>query len=355
MKMPNIKLIKEPGYIFDLLFIFFLKYNTEYCMEMFVNQKKETEDKEFYQRILKDFSPISDDLYVFFHAQKNGRCFFAHSYFDHYKNNFTSDYNFEFLQRELSNYDEVVRRAVQFYFYDLSEEEMETCIHSNVKFFEVIKNSDYTDTEKSRFYEFFINPSPYIQKLQYELMAKEVQLSAYYEKNYLSILDAYNQLTIDILIDQLKPLKDLSFFKNDGSQLLVSFCLINRVCIRYMPATDCISYLLGVEYLSKIETIQHSDASVKLNEFGSALSEESRVKMLDLMLEKNEITCKDLERTFNFSGSTAYHHLTILLKYGVIKTRNEGKTIFYSVNNKRFDAVIDVLNKYSSNKKGAMQ
>lgn len=355
MKMPNIKLIKEPGYIFDLLFIFFLKYNTEYCMEMFVNQKKETEDKEFYQQILKDFSPISDDLYVFFHAQKNGRCFFVHSYFDHYKNNFTSDYNFEFLQRELSNYEEVVRRAVQFYFYDLSEEEMETCIHSNVKFFEVIKNSDYTDTEKSRFYEFFINPSPYIQKLQYELMAKEVQLSAYYEKNYLSILDAYNQLTIDILIDQLKPLKDLSFFKNDESQLLVSFCLINRECIRCMPMVDASVYLLGNEYMSGIEAIQSACEPINLYEVGTALSEESRVKMLDLMLEKNEITCKDLERTFNFSGSTAYHHLTILLKYGVIKTRNEGKTIFYSVNNKSFDAVIDVLNKYSSNKKGTMQ
>ena len=94
---------------------------------------------------------------------------------------------------------------------------------------------------------------------------------------------------------------------------------------------------------------------VKLDEFGSALGEESRVRMLDFMLERKEITCKDLERTFNFSGSTAYHHLTILLRYGVVKTRNEGKTVLYSVNQTHFDAVVKVLKKYTTEGKTIKQ
>ena len=355
MKMPNIKLIKEPGYIFDLLFIFFLKYNTEYCMEMFVNKKKETEDKEFYQRILKDFSPISDDLYVFFHAQKNGRCFFSYSYFTHYKKQFTSSYNFEFLQKELSNYPELIQRLIRFYFYELTDEDVENCVNSNVTLFEIIKKSDYSDTEKSRLYEFFMNPIPYIQKLQYELMTKEIQLSVYYEKNYSLIFDAYNGLTVDLLIDQLKPIKDYSFMKNEETHLYISFGLLNSELINIIRANEGVVAVLGIDYLKGGKEIEEKKISIKIDEFGSALSEESRVKMLDMMLERGEITCKDLERSFNFSGSTAYHHLTILLKYGVIKTRNEGKTILYSVDNKSFDAVIDALSKYSSNKKGELQ
>ena len=182
--MQKIKLIKEPAYIYDLLFVFFLKYNTESCMKHFVNKENAEEEKAFYEQVLKDFSPISDDLYVFFHAQQNGRCFLTHSYFTHYKSQFTTDYNFEFLQKELSNYPEVIKRLINFYFYDLTEEEVEACTSSNVELFEVIKRSNYSDTERSRLYEFFMNPNPYIQKLQYELMSKQLQLAVYYEKNY---------------------------------------------------------------------------------------------------------------------------------------------------------------------------
>ena len=348
--MQNLKIIKDPGYISDLLFVFFLKFNKEYCLEHFVNQKKEKEDKAFYEQIIKDFASDSDDLYVFFHALDNGQCFITRNYFYPYKQKFASDYNFAFLQNELSDYPQVIKKVMRFYFHNLTDEDIESFINSNAKLFDVIKKSDYTDTEKSRLYEFFINPIPYIQTLQRELMVKEIQLSAYYEKNYSKIFDAYNKLTIDILIDQLMPLKDYNFLKNDTVQSYLSFSLLNYEFINFVSLNDGGVILLGVNYLDGIEAIQSRKVNVKLDEFSVALSEVSRVMMLDLMLENGEISCKDLERIFNFSGSTAYHHLTILLRYGVIKTRNEGKTILYSVNTKNFDSFINQLKKYSGRK-----
>jgi len=321
-------------------------------MENFVYKMKETEDRAFYEQIIKDFSPISDDLYVFFHAQQNGLCFFTYSYFYPYKELFLSNYNASFLQQELSDYPKVIRKVIQYYFHELTEEQTDSCLNSNVMLFEIIKKSDYSDTEKSRFYEFFMDPIPYIQKLQYELMAKEVQLSAYYEKNYSLIFEAFNGLTIDILIDQLKPIHDCNFFKNEATQIYLAFCLLNNKCINFVQISDGAVGIFGVNYLDGVKEFQGRKLSIKLDEFGAALAEESRVKMLDLMLEKGEITCKDLEKIFSFSGSTAYHHLTILLKCGVIKTRNEGKTILFSVNNRCFDVVIDILRKYSSRRKG---
>jgi len=353
--MNKIQLLKEPGYIYDLMFVFFLKYNTEYCMENVVNKSREKEEKEFYQQVLQDFSPISDDLYVFFHALKNGKCFLTYNYFTNYKNQFVENYNFEFLKNELSNYSEVTERLFRFYFHNLSDSEVVACFGSNVKLFEVIKKSDYSDTEKSRLYEFFMDPVPYVQKLQYELMLKEIQLSVYYEKHYSSIFEAYNKLTLDILIEQLKPIRDYEFLKKEENELYLSFCLLNNGSINLMLIEKGALGLLGTHYLNVVKEIQAPKTSIKLDEFGTAISEASRVAMLDLMLEKGEITCKDMEKAFHFSGSTAYHHLTILLKCGVVKTRNEGKTVLYSVNDKYFDVAIDILSKYSEKRKGVKQ
>ena len=350
--MNKIQLLKEPGYIFDLLFVFFLKYNKECCMDNFIDPKKEKEDTEYYEQVIKNFDPISDELYVFFHALKNKQCFMTLNYFYRFKNAFSTNYNIFVIQDALSDYSDVVKRVITYYFYQLSAEEVEKCAQSNVQLFKVIKQSDYSDTEKSRLYEFFAEPVWYIQKLQYELMEKEVQLRTFYEKNYSRILEAYSNLTIDVLTEQLTPVKDLSALKNCEDQLQTSFCLINKNCVNFVSVENGVVLVMGVEYINGVQAIQNKVATVKIDEFGSSLAEENRVKMLDLMLEKGEITCKDLERIFNFSGSTAYHHLTILLKNGVIKTRNEGKTILYSVNSKCFDVAIDILSKYSSGGKG---
>ena len=67
-----------------------------------------------------------------------------------------------------------------------------------------------------------------------------------------------------------------------------------------------------------------------------------------MLLEKPEITCKELERVFSFSGSTAYHHLSILTKSGALKLRNEGKIIYYSLNRLFFDSMIDLLKAFSN-------
>lgn len=350
--MKNIKLIKNPGYMFDLFFIFFLKYNTEYCMDTLLNNKKRQEDQTYYKEILKLFEPISDDLYVFFHALQNKQCFMTLNYFYKYKTLFLTDYSLTTVQDALANHAEVTKNVISYYFYKLTEEDVDACLASNKHLFKIIKDSDYSDTEKSRLYEFFMDPGWHIQKLQYELMSKDLILNRFYEKNYPRILEAHNNITVDSLVEQLKPIDNLDFLKKGDIEGALSFCLLNKYCLNCVSLKNGIIYLLGDEYAVGIEATANRKSSVKLDEFGSALSEENRVKMLDLMLERGEISCKDLERIFNFSGSTAYHHLTILMKSGVIKTRNEGKTILYSVNAECFNVVIDILSKYSAGKKG---
>ncbi|WP_249313582.1 ArsR/SmtB family transcription factor [Congzhengia minquanensis] len=344
--MSQIRLLKEPGYIYDLLFIFYLRFNKQYYINMLENSGKQA-DVKFFNDILEKFSDIPDDLYVFFHAIENGRCFFATQYFNPYKEQFTTTYNFKLIQKELTDSDQLLRALIRFYFYEISDEKIDACMNSTLELFSLIKTSHYSTEVKSKLYEFFIHPEPYVRTLHFELIAKEFMLSQYYEKNYQKILDVYNQTTFEILSKKLKGLDDLKFIKkNNQESLYVSYCLINKFSLNFFGVREGVVYLLGYDYLSILDFVKNK-TDLSLLDFGNALCEESRVKILELLLEREEVTCKDLEKIFSFSGSTAYHHITMLTRIGLVKTRNEGKTILYGLNRKYFSAIIGVLSRYS--------
>ncbi len=347
--MPNIKLLKEPGYIYDLSFLFLWRFNPEVCREEFALYLKS--DSEYFLKITKEFGDISDELYVFFHALESERCFFLMHYFSEYQNRFATDYSMGLVQKELSDYPTVIRRMIGFYFPDLQAEKIEKCAMSAGELFEVIKLSDYSDTEKLRLYEFFINPVPYIQKLQFELMQKHVLLSAYYEKNYTKMLSAFNELSFDMLSEQFGSHFDFSFIQEKNETFYLSYCLLRKNCISFFPNQCGLVCCLGTDYATTLRYLSKRTEGVKLEEIGAALSEASRVKILDVILERGEITCKELEKVFEFSGSTAYHHLMVLTKSKVLKTRNEGKTVYYSINERHIDATMDALKKYSSQRR----
>ena len=348
--MAQIRLLKEPGYIYDLLFIFILKFNTKLCIEDLGNDDKLSENIKYFNDLLEQFPDIPEELYVFFHTLENGRCFMTTQYFRPYKEQFTTTFNFKFLQNELTDKDRLIRKLIRFYFYELSDEAVEECMNSRTAIFLRIKDSKYSEEEKNRLYEFFIAPDSCVQTLHFELMAKEFMLSQYYEKNYEKILNVYNQTTFEVLSENLKGIDNLDFIERDKQELYVSYCLLRKYCLHFFGVEEGVVYILGYDYLSIIDFVQNRK-SLSILDLGNAICEESRVKILDLLLNREEVTCKDLEKIFSFSGSTAYHHITMMLKFGLVKTRNEGKTILYSLNRKYFDAIIDVLSKYSSRKR----
>ena len=341
--MKKIHLLKEPGYIYDLIFVFCLKFNTELYIDTLPDSEKKEENVKFFKDALERFGDIPNDLYVFFHALETGRSFLPTFYFNPYKDQFATDYNFQYLQEELCDHDRLVRRIIKFYFYELDDEAVEQCASSLNHVFSAIKNSDYSEEEKNKLYEFFIDPSRYIQLLQYELMQKEIILSEYYKDNYQKIIDVYNQTTFESLTTQLKDFEDISV-DNDMDAVYVSYCLLNKFCVSLWTLESGFLPLLGREYMSILGYAKDVSKETDLCGFATALCEESRVRILNFLLEREEITCKDLEKEFSFSGSTAYHHINIMTRSGLVKTRNEGKTILYSVNKKYVSGVVDVLN-----------
>lgn len=72
-------------------------------------------------------------------------------------------------------------------------------------------------------------------------------------------------------------------------------------------------------------------ASISCVDFCKALGDETRQRILEMLLEKGEMCVSDLVDAFHVSQPTISHHLTLLKNAGLVINRRDGKQIFYSI------------------------
>ena len=331
--------------MYDLIFIFFYYFNRNYCLDNFINHNKAEAEINFYNGAMYEFSEIPDDLFLFFNIKDNGRCFFTTHYFAAYKTRLAFEYNLTFIQRLLLNYDDVIKNMMTYYFCDLDENKVTLCLNSVQETAKLIKASDYSEKIKNGLYDFFINPIPLIEKLNKSLMSVESLLSKYYERNIQTITETQNQITVENLIEDMKESKKHDYSFDSFSDIYISICLLNKICVYTFFSESEALILLGYDYKEYHKFLESQQNLIALDEVANVLSEKNRIKILDLMLEKDEISIKDLE-SLSISNTNAYYHITMMLKINIIKARNEGKTVVYSINKNQFKAVANTINKY---------
>lgn len=345
--MGKVKFLREPGYIFDLFFLFTLKFNKEYCLTNFINYNKSSDDTDYYNRLLKDFPEISDELILFFYIKNNGKSLITEYYYEPYKVDFISGkYNLSIIQDALSDYEQVKENLIRFYFMDIDEVTLLECKSSILAVNKLIKDSDYSGDLKSALYSFFIEPSSIIRKLSYELMQKELILSQKYDENYKLLNELQQNFNFDILSDGLKNFNNQNGNIDCFDEVYITFCLYNKNCIKTLYFDNESIVILGFDYIDLIEYLIIQNRLPELETFGNAVSETNRIGILDLMLQKGEITIKDLEQEFGFTGTNAYYHLSLMIKAGMLRTRNKGRTVLYSINKSYFQVLCDLLGKY---------
>src|SRR6266536_5576720 len=60
-----------------------------------------------------------------------------------------------------------------------------------------------------------------------------------------------------------------------------------------------------------------------------ALSDPTRMEMLEMIVERGEIGCAEFDEHFPLSKSTISYHTKLLNAAGLIETRREGRYFFY--------------------------
>lgn len=346
-KMRSIKFLKEPGYIFDLFFLFVLNFNKEYCLSNYINYDKSSEDTNYFKNLLNDFPPISDELILFFHLMDNKKCFMTTYYFDPYHKDFTSGkYNISVVQEALNDYEQVTENLIRFYFKDIDDETLQKCKNSLPLINQLIKNSSYNSDIKSALYSFFIEPAPILRRLSYELMEKDFNLNQKYNNNpkYAELQETFDfEFVSDGLGNDINTTADFETFHTFYS----SFCIFNKNIIKTILLDNIVILLLGSDYKDIIKVLSAQQKAPELETFGNAISETNRINVLNYILNMEEITIKDLEQEFGFTGTNAYYHLSLMIKAGLLKTRNRGRTVLYSINKDYFQRLCETLSKYS--------
>lgn len=84
------------------------------------------------------------------------------------------------------------------------------------------------------------------------------------------------------------------------------------------------------------------DNASKASALLKAISHESRLLILCLLLRK-EMTVGELAEYSDLSQSAFSQHLSVLRKEGLVKTRKEAQTVFYSLNDPSVKKILETL------------
>lgn len=110
---------------------------------------------------------------------------------------------------------------------------------------------------------------------------------------------------------------------------------MNSYSLTIIPATENDTEL-------KIDTLRIKKASINVR----AINHKLRQVILKLIGERDNITVTEIFLHLHLEQSVASQHLAILRKAGYVKTKREGKFIYYSVNRQKmleFNKFVDDL------------
>ena len=347
--MRDIKILRNPGYIYDLFYVYSLYYNYAYHQEKDMLDKNRDVSLKHIDKIRYTFPMKHLDLDLFFRINEKGVEFMSTYYFAKCIDDFSTEYSFNYVIRKLANTNELVKNLFEFYFPDFVCPGIEYLQSEQMNVARLVEKSDYDSDMKVRLYSFIIDPQRFINNLMHELMASEAVLNQYYESNAHRILEMYDMLDPEYVEQNFEGgVIDKSIFNTDQN-LYATFCLLSNCCLRYINNQNILLFVLGVDFKEYLKELNDLDqqGDLDLCGFCRALGDEGRMDIINLLIEKGEVTSKDLERTLKFSGSTAYYHLSLMIKFGVVKTRHDGRLIYYSLNKDKFRVAAGELYRYA--------
>lgn len=81
--------------------------------------------------------------------------------------------------------------------------------------------------------------------------------------------------------------------------------------------------------------------------FFRALGDETRLKILNLLKDREELNVSEVCKEIEKEQGTVSHHLACLRNCGLVTTRREGKSIIYSLNGKdRIHTILELADRH---------
>lgn len=350
--MKNIMFSKEPGQLFDLYFLFTLRFNKEFCLAKFANPEKYPDDFMYYNSLLQKFSPINDDFSIFFELPESQKGFFSTYYFDPYiEQCFNGSFTFKTLQELLRDTTQVAHNLAEFYLKQNADRVFEDEIPCIEKLDAALQECHLKPNIMVGLYRFFMHPETILKKLTSALFFIKRELDLIYDKNtdkLEKLQKGLNSEHLERVATVLKKGRHQSIDITYCSNARISFVLLHKNCLKTEFNNNSADILFGSDYLGIIEYLADKNKALDPTIIGNTIAEPNRIKILDYLLQRGETSIKDITKEFKFTHTNTYYHISLMLKSGILKSRNQGRTVFYSVNKAFFRDLINALEKYSN-------
>lgn len=351
-RILHAKYLKEPGYISDLIFLFCIYFNKKHILNSFVNYDKAKEDITFYNEIYNKIGLVPSKLALFFHFKIDTGCLISKYYLCKQADIFLEDEpvtvkRFTELFQDTKRMTEAVNK---FYFPKAEQEEMEQMSLQDIA--EMLETMDYSNDLKYQILNYYIRPEDTIQLLIDMMREKEPIVQEYYKKFEDTLQQMVEEFDIYQTIENLKRVPGRQYSLELFDPIYYSVCVLNKICVQFLYLETDVITLLGWDYPQFLAFLLHQSEEIELDLCGKILSEENRIKIIDRLLERGEITKAEVVNMLGISMTATHYHMDMMVQARMLTVRNEGRTMYHSLNRKYFDQVIDMLMKYSTKKKG---
>lgn len=341
--MVNIKYLRQPGFVYDLMTIFMLRFNRSRWDDLFINKNKTKDDFSFYNNILREFPVKNEDISIFFIDVEEKGCFFTRLNAFNDPLNIFSDYDLDFILAEISKADDFSQKLADFYLpnsgliVNLNDREFYT------KLLELVQATNYSDKTKNKLLSYFINPEKVLVNLKSELIEKKVLLIQYYQRNY-ERTDYFQQHFN--LVEWNNKLKNCGLIQTDVStisEFFISICLIAKNKIKLYSKDNHILQVLGFDYSESLDESESSKFEIQLDMFGKIISDENRLSIINMLTAMPEMSTSEIAKRLSSSLNSVYYHLDMMSQVNMIKSRNEGRSVFYKLNKEYFNKAAEVV------------
>ncbi|MEZ0536722.1 ArsR/SmtB family transcription factor [Caldicellulosiruptoraceae bacterium PP1] len=109
-----------------------------------------------------------------------------------------------------------------------------------------------------------------------------------------------------------------------------------------MSEERCSCNIIHYDIVEKVQkNIPDDEMLFELSEFFKVFADSTRIKILEALLVSEMCVC-DIASILNVSQSAVSHQLRILKSARLVKSRKEGKVVYYSLNDEHVKGILDL-------------
>lgn len=335
--MAKIRYVKEPGFVFDSIFIFVLYYNKDEWNKKFVNTDKGQEDIDFYYGILNKFPPFPEELRPFFYMKDNGSCFISSQYFMENLEMFFNGHGMDLLYKELADLEKMKYNIAKFYVDELITPE-EIGKYSVYELSKMLLKQNLPNDIKQMVTLFLMEPKVYCDLVIDFFKMLEKMLSKYYSEHYNEIIEVCDKTDIHTIENSFKIAEGSNLkLTEEGSE--ISVCLINVNLFKFNIINGKTCSIIGINGEEAMRYLGSKSDNIDIPLFGKILSDAGRVNVIKMLATKGELYTGEIAQYLGVASASAYYHIEMMMDAKMLHARSQGRTVYYSINRDYFVAV----------------